>query len=189
MFQDLIWFNEPPFWKIQDNSLSVKTGNKTDFWRKTFYGFVRNDGHFFYKIVEGDFTAAVTVIGDYKTLYDQCGLMIRINQNNWIKTGIEYTDGAIHISTVVTRDYSDWSMISVPDYTKQLTIRLTRHNSAVRIQYLDKNNNWQLIRLGYLELPEKCQIGLMCCSPEREGFETVFKDFSILEPISKQLHD
>ena len=32
--------------------------------------------------------------------------MIRLDSANWIKTGVEYTDGLPHFSAVVTRDFS-----------------------------------------------------------------------------------
>jgi regulation of enolase protein 1 (concanavalin A-like superfamily) len=185
----MAWFNEPPEWNRQDKSLCVKTGGKTDFWRKTFYGFIRDDGHFLYKKVKGDFTAQITFVGNYRELYDQAGLMIRVDEKNWVKTGIEFTDKEMHLSAVFTREVSDWSVMNLSNYTGELTLRLTRHGSAIRIQYLDENKKWRLIRLGYLEMPAECQVGIMCCSPQRAGFEVEFKDFSISEPISPQLHD
>jgi regulation of enolase protein 1 (concanavalin A-like superfamily) len=39
------WLNEPPVWQADDGRLHVVTGLKTDFWRVTHYGFVRDNGH------------------------------------------------------------------------------------------------------------------------------------------------
>jgi len=189
MFDDMIWLNEPLKYEIKGNNLSVQTGKSTDFWRETFYGFIRDNGHFLYKEIKDDFTVCVTFAGEYKALYDQAGLMIRVDEKNWIKTGVEFTDSELHISTVVTRDFSDWSIVSILNCSKEITIQLTRYGSALRIQYLDENGCWKLVRLAYLDIPEKCQIGIMCCSPEREGFEVEFKDFVISEAISKKLHE
>ncbi|WP_207649469.1 DUF1349 domain-containing protein [Anaeromicropila populeti] len=185
----MIWFNEPPKWKVDNGLLKVKTGNKTDFWVQTFYKFVRDDGHFLYQNVKGDFTVQVTFTGDYNDLYDQAGLMLRADDKNWVKTGVEYTDSEIHLSAVVTREYSDWSVLNFPDYSGELTIRMTRHGEAIRIQYLDNTGKWRLMRLGYINMPEECQVGIMCCSPQREGFEVSFKDFKISDPISTRLHE
>ena len=63
--------------------------------------------------VTGDFTAEVTVDGRYEALYDQAGLMIRLSESNWIKAGVEYTDGEPYFSTVVTNDTSDWSLTGI----------------------------------------------------------------------------
>src|SRR5215217_5008197 len=96
------WFNEPPRWSLEGEALSVSTGKDTDFWQQTFYGFVHDDGHFFHVPASGDFTATVSFDGKYEKLYDQAGLMIRIDPLNWIKLGIEYSDGVCNFSLVCT---------------------------------------------------------------------------------------
>src|SRR5260221_628087 len=92
------WLNEPPVWKADDGRLRVVSGAKTDFWRITHYGFVRDNGHFYYEQKTGDFTAQVKIEAKYEALYDQAGIMIRSNAANWIKAGIEYTEGLPHFS-------------------------------------------------------------------------------------------
>jgi regulation of enolase protein 1 (concanavalin A-like superfamily) len=88
------WLNEPPFWRDEDGVLSVVTGDRTDFWRETHYGFIRDDGHFRYETVPGDFTAEIAFGGDYRALYDQAGLMLRADERNWLKAGIEFVAAA-----------------------------------------------------------------------------------------------
>jgi regulation of enolase protein 1 (concanavalin A-like superfamily) len=105
------WHNEPPDWKHQEQTLSVTSGLKTDFWRKTHYGFIRDNGHFYYQEVTGNFRADVKIIGKYEVLYDQAGLMIRENDLTWLKCGIEFVNDVQYASAVVTRDYSDWSVV------------------------------------------------------------------------------
>jgi hypothetical protein len=189
MFDGMTWLNEPPDFSVDGPVLSVTTGDRTDFWRETFYGFVRDDGHFLHRKVNGDFTAEVTVLGEFDTLYDQSGLMLRVDEHTWIKTGIEFTDGLTHVSAVVTRDRSDWSVVALPGYEGRLTLRLTRYGDAVRIQFrTGDDGDWQLLRLAYLPIPAACLVGVMCCSPERAGFTARFTDFRVGEPISRDLH-
>ncbi|OWY64952.1 hypothetical protein B7486_44450 [cyanobacterium TDX16] len=71
------WYNSPPAWSIEDGKIRVMAGAKTDFWRKTHYGFIRDNGNFYYQSVTGDFVVDVKVTGQYKTLYDHAGIMIR----------------------------------------------------------------------------------------------------------------
>jgi hypothetical protein len=74
------WLNEPPTWQANGpDRLSLTTGDRTDFWQHTFYGFHRDDGHAYLQAVQGDFTASAIVNGAYKHLYDQAGLMLRID--------------------------------------------------------------------------------------------------------------
>jgi regulation of enolase protein 1 (concanavalin A-like superfamily) len=190
-WNELTWLNAPLASEVSGGALRVKTRNATDLWQSTFYGFRRKDGHFLFQDVGGDFTASVRLTGKYETLYDQAGLMIRIDDAHWVKTGIEYTDGECYLSVVVTNNgFSDWSVLPYRHEEQEATIRLTRHGEAIRVQYEDpKSSKWTMARLGYLLPKDKVQIGIMCCSPEREGFEVTFRDFSVGPAIPRTLHE
>jgi hypothetical protein len=84
LLSDEAWHNEPPVWAWADGALTLTTGEKTDFWQDTFYGFRRDDGHFLGCAVTGDFTASVTFDAAYEQLYDQAGLMMRSDAENWL---------------------------------------------------------------------------------------------------------
>jgi hypothetical protein len=185
------WHSEPPQWSAEGKTIKVRTGKNTDFWRRTFYGFVRDDGHFYSQTASDDFSAEVSVSGKYEFLYDQAGLMLRVDGRNWLKAGVEFTDGAMHFCVVITReDYSDWSLVRLGDLAREnFQIRLTRHAEALRVQYREAGKPWQLARLGYLPMPNDVHVGIMCCTPEREGFEVEFKDFNVGPAIPRALHD
>jgi regulation of enolase protein 1 (concanavalin A-like superfamily) len=185
----LTWLNSPPFFTRTATEFRIKTGNETDFWRETFYGFWRDNGHFLYQSVKGDFSAEVTIKGHFDELYDQAGLMMRLSEVHWIKAGIEYTDGKPYFSVVITNDASDWSQVEVPIDPDGFRMRLTRHREAIRVQYLDHTDrHWKLARLGYLPPSEAIDVGMMCCSPRREGFEVTFSGYSVGPAISRDLH-
>ena len=187
---DMTWLNPPPHHVFGDDTLTIRTGKDTDFWRETFYGFWRDNGHFLYRSVEGDFSAEVTVKGDYKVLYDQAGLMLRLSETHWIKAGIEYTDGLAYFSVVVTNDTSDWSLVAIAAGKDGGRIRLTRHAEAIRIQYLDvSDGHWKPVRLAYFPISKSVDVGMMCCSPQREGFEAMFSGFTVGPVISRDLHE
>jgi len=120
------WFNEPASARQSGDQLVVRTKPKTDYWRKTFYDYVTDNGHFFFLQVAGDFTLESRVVGKYATLYDQAGLMVRIDNNNWLKCGLELVDGIGHASVVVTRDYSDWSTVRGIATNEPLSWRIVR---------------------------------------------------------------
>ncbi|MET3925062.1 DUF1349 domain-containing protein [Devosia sp. 2618] len=185
------WINEPLHWTENGEGLAVRTALETDFWNNTFYDFLHDNGHFYHDEVSGDFTMSVTFKADYTALYDQAGLMVRVDGKNWIKAGIEYTDGELHFSTVVTRDdQSDWSMLSLPNaFRDGLNIRVTRHGTALRVQLQAETGQWRMARLAYLAMPQVVQAGMMCCSPTRAGLDVQFNNFRIGEPIEKRLHD
>ncbi len=173
------WYNEPPRWNQTVDRLVVLTGPQTDFWRKTHYGFIRDSGHFCYERVTGDFVAEVEVRGQYKDLYDQAGLMVRVDEANWLKCGLEYVEGVQHASCVVTRDYSDWSVVALPAAPSSLWLRITRHGEALEVQYSLDGAKYTMLRLTYLPLGKTVQVGPMCASPDGNGFEVAFEKFAL----------
>lgn len=173
------WYNEPPVWNIQGNKIHITSGAKTDFWRQTHYGFIRDNGHFFYQQVTGDFIVEVKISGEYQELYDQAGIMVRLDEANWLKCGIEFVDGVQQISAVVTRDYSDWSVVPLPQNPTSLWIRVTRRSTAVEVQYSLDGEQYTMLRLAYLTASETVNVGIMCASPEGNGFPIAFEGFKI----------
>jgi regulation of enolase protein 1 (concanavalin A-like superfamily) len=77
----------------------------------------------------------VKVSGEYQELYDQAGIMVRLDEANWLKCGIEFVEGVQQVSAVVTRDYSDWSVVPLPHNPASLWVRVTRRGTAVEVQY------------------------------------------------------
>ncbi|UOQ54893.1 DUF1349 domain-containing protein [Hymenobacter cellulosivorans] len=180
-FTTMRWLNAPKKSTVTANKVQVQVDGGTDFWRVTHYGFIRDNGHFFYQEQEGDFLAKVKIVGQYKELYDQAGLMIRLDEKNWIKTGIEYVKGVQNVSAVVTREVSDWSVVPRQDSPKAVWLTLLRKGDYVEIQYSFDNKDFKMLRLAYFPPTpgKKVQIGLMCAAPDGKGFPVEFEDFSI----------
>ncbi len=172
------WLNEPPVWTESDAGLTVFTAPKTDFWRVTHYGFIRDTGHFYYDTVDTDFSLEVTIRGQYDDLYDQAGVMLRVNDRHWIKTGIEYVNGMQYLSAVVTHDYSDWSVLPLPHAPEVLQLRVERRKEAIELFYFQDDVGYAMFRLTYLPC-DRLQVGLMCASPDGDGFEVSFEDYSL----------
>ena len=173
------WHNEPPMWTVDGRMITVKSGPKTDFWRTTHYGFIRDNGHFYHDRIAGNFLVEVKVSGAYAALYDQAGLMVRVDEANWIKCGIEFVDGVQQVSAVVTREYSDWSVVPLPSNPAALWLRLTRRGSAIEIRYALDGVGYQMLRLAYFIPSEIMSVGLMCASPDGAGFTVTFEGFTI----------
>lgn len=175
------WLNEPNTWQRDGDTLLVTTDPKTDFWRHTHYGFVRDNGHAYLHDAQGDFTAEVFLVGSYLEQYDQAGLMVRLGEHNWLKTGIEYVDGRALLSAVVTRDFSDWSVQPVPGGALPggLWLRLTREGTTFTVHYALQEGVFELLRLTYLPAEARVQVGPMCASPEGSGFEVRFSGFQL----------
>lgn len=184
------WINPPLAESRHGDTLRVTTGRDTDFWNNTFYGFRHGNGHFLAADVSGDFSLTLKFSAPYTRLYDQAGAMIRVDDDNWLKCGVEFTDGAKHFSVVVTRDdQSDWSVMPLDGAVgAPVTLRVTRHSEALRVQVED-GGSFRLVRLAFLRMGESVEAGPMCCSPTGEGLEVTFHSVQFGPPISRELHD
>lgn len=129
------WFNEPSRWEISGKTLTMDVTPKSDYWRISHYGFTVDDAPFYYAEYGGEFEAKVKISGDYKVRFDQAGMMIRIDHENYIKTGIEFVDGKYNLSTVVTHHTSDWSVISLDKPVEYIWIKAVRRLDAIEIFY------------------------------------------------------
>ena len=189
MFTQGSWLNAPENWSADGAQLRVTTDANTDFWRKTSYGFIRDSGHFFGTQIDGDFTAQVQVSAQYASLYDQAGLMVRIDAENWIKCGVEFSDGQLLLSTVLTVDKSDWAVSVAPPMPDGFWLRVTVAQGVIRVQYSTDGKLWPLLRLAAFPVAARYLAGPMCCTPERGGLEVVFSHFSHGPALQKDLHD
>ncbi|OPC58761.1 DUF1349 domain-containing protein [Elizabethkingia miricola] len=177
--EKLQWFNEPEKWEIKNNSLQMFVTPQSDYWRISHYGFTVDDAPFCYGVYGGEFEVKVKITGDYKERFDQAGLMLRIDKENYIKTGIEFVDGKYNISSVVTHKTSDWSMISLDKSLPYIWIKAVRRLDAVEIYYSFDDTNYQLMRNAYLQDNTPVMVGLMGASPDGKGFLAKFENFSV----------
>ncbi|NTU81344.1 MAG: DUF1349 domain-containing protein, partial [Chloroflexales bacterium] len=104
------WAHEPPAWQLTD-VLELTTAPDTDYWQRTHYGFQRDNGHFFFTPLRGDFTLRAELHSAPNAQYDQCGLLARASAATWVKCSAEYeTATQSRLGSVVTNHgYSDWS--------------------------------------------------------------------------------
>ena len=174
----MTWFNEPASWKRTGDRLTVHSRPKTDFWRKTFYGYITDNGHFFRLKADGDFTLQARVSGQYAALYDQAGLMVRVNAENWMKCGTEFFDGKRHASVVFTREFSDWS--TMPDLTENGPVwwRAVRKGESLETLCSLDGKSFTSVRQGYFPA-STAEVGIMCAAPEGNGFDAEFDQITL----------
>jgi uncharacterized protein len=174
------WYNEPEKWHIIDNSsLSMYVTPNTDFWRETHYGFTVDDGPFYYCTVGGEFELNIKITGEYKSRFDQMGLMIRKDEKTWIKTGVEYVNEKINLSAVVTHEKSDWSMVELKQNPKSIWLKVIRRRDAVEIKYSLDNKDFTMMRLAFFPDNVPVMVGLTAASPDGDGFNALFESFDI----------
>jgi regulation of enolase protein 1 (concanavalin A-like superfamily) len=173
------WMNDPASWKKDGDRIIVRSKPKTDFWRKTFYGYITDNGHFLHLPAKGDFTFEARVNGQYAALYDQAGLMVRSDPENWMKCGTEFFDNARHASVVFTREFSDWSTMKDLSDAAPVWWRAVRKKDSIETLCSVDGKNFVSVRQGYFVTTPEVQVGIMCAAPEGPGFEAVFDQLKL----------
>lgn len=186
---DGVWLNEPKQWTAQDGNLRIVTDHATDFWRETHYGFTRDSGHFLGFPTTDAFAAELRIRGDFQALYDQAGLMVRIDAQHWVKAGIEFSDGQAMLSSVLTSGRSDWTTAPYAHDAHDFRLRATVADGVLRLQVSSDGKLWPLMRLAPFPKARSYLVGPMTCTPERAGLNVSFSAFRLTPPLGKDLHD
>ena len=152
---------------------------QSDYWRISHYGFTVDDAPFYYATYGGEFEVKVKVTGDYKARFDQAGLMLRIDHENYIKAGIEFVDGKFNLSTVVTHKTSDWSVISLDKPVPYIWIKAVRRLDAVEIFYSFDDKTYTMMRNAWLQDNIPVKVGFMAACPDGKGFNARFEHFEV----------
>ena len=187
--QDGVWLNEPERWTPQGDSLEIVTDKATDFWQKTHYGFCRDSGHFLGFRTAEAFTAELRIQANFQDLYDQAGIMVRLDAEQWIKAGIEFSDGRAMLSSVLTVGQSDWATAPYAHDARDFRMRVTVADGVLRLQTSADGKTWPLVRLAPFPKAQSYLVGPMACTPERAGLQVKFTGFSLKPPLGKDLHD
>lgn len=182
------WFNEPSVWHAGDQTLTMEVTPQSDYWRISHYGFTVDDAPFLYTTRGGEFEVKVRISGDYQTRFDQAGLMLRIDHENYIKAGIEYVDGRYHLSCVVTHHTSDWSVIVLDRPVSSVWIKAVRRLDAVEVFYSFDDREYTMMRNAWLQDNCPVMVGMMGASPDGQGFSARFDHFTVKHlPDSRRL--
>jgi uncharacterized protein len=168
------WMNEPATSHIEGDKLIVRSSPKGDFFRMP--GWVADNGNFFHTLVEGNFVFEARIGGQYSTQYDQAGLMVRQDAENWLKCGTELVDGKRYGAVVLTRQWSDGSMM--PDLSESAPVwwRIVRKKDSVETLCSLDGKSFTSVReaFGYFTSVPKLEIGLYCVAPVGQGVQAIF---------------
>lgn len=178
-FEAFHWLNQPGEYSFTGTGLSLRTDAKTDFWQRTHYGFQKDDGHGLLKTVSGNFSITANASFRPTAQYDQCGLLARVDGDNWIKCSTEFENAQLsRLGSVVTNlGYSDWASQDLGFPVSSMWYRLSRSGSDFLLEHSDDGEQWRQMRVTRLHrLEETIDVGVYACSPVGEGFDCTFKN-------------
>lgn len=181
----LKWIREPKNYAITENKVEIITEPYTDLWQRTYYHF-RNDNAPILQIETDEkyFSFVVKTEFESKHRYDQCGIVVYLDSENWIKASLEYENEKIQrLGTVVTNNgYSDWSSTDVDASIKSMWFRLSRRENDFCVENSIDGVTYNQMRICHMfNAGEIIPFGIYACSAEDSSFKSVFTNMEITD--------
>lgn len=189
----LQWTRQPKSCVISQDRIEIVTLPHTDLWQRTYYHFrndnapvlqMHTDETFFSFVVKTEFPES-------HHRFDQCGVVVYLDAENWLKGSIEYeNDHFQHLGSVVTNHgYSDWATTEIPASIKSMWYRLSRREDDFCIECSEDGVVFHQMRVCHLhEAKGEVQFGIYACSPEDSSFRAVFTNMELM-PCQWLAHD
>ncbi len=185
-FANFQWTRQPKSYLVQDGRVEITTDPHTDLWQRTYYHF-RNDNAPVFQMETEEPFFSFTVKTDFTESshrFDQCGIVLYLDSENWLKASVEYENDTFqHLGSVVTNHgYSDWATTEIPADVKSMWYRLSRRQDDYCLECSKDGITFQQMRICHLlEGAGKIRFGIYACSPEDSSFRAVFTDMAVTD--------
>ncbi len=181
----LEWTREPENFVIKEDRIEIITKPFTDLWQRTYYHF-RNDNAPVLQIRTEDKYFSFTVKTEFESShrFDQCGVVMYLDSENWLKGSVEYENNEFqHLGSVVTNHgYSDWSTTEIDAAVKSMWYRLSRREDDFCIECSKDGERFSQMRICHIfEASGEIRFGIYACSPENSSFRAVFTNMDITD--------
>lgn len=182
---NLVWTRAPKHCSITEKEIKIITEPGTDLWQRTYYGF-RNDNAPVLQMTTNEkyFSFVVKTVFSSKRRFDQCGIVMYLDSDNWLKASIEYeNDEYQRLGSVATNlGFSDWATTDIPASVKSMWYRFSRRESDYCIECSFDGVTFKQMRICHMwKGGEEIQFGIYACSPEESSFEAVFTHMELME--------
>ena len=183
--QKMKWTREPKSYSILPDKIEIVTEPHTDLWQRTYYHF-RNDNAPVLQISTDEkyFSFIVKTEFESKNRFDQCGVVMYLDSENWLKGSIEYENGQFqHLGSVATNmGYSDWATTAIDASVKTMWYRFSRREDDYCIECSEDGKNYSQMRICHMwKATGTVQFGIYACSPEDSSFKATFTNMEIVD--------
>ncbi len=181
----LKWTREPASYRIAEDTVEIVTNPHTDLWQRTYYHF-RNDNA---PVLQSEtdetfFSFTVKTAFESKHRFDQCGVVMYLDSENWLKASIEYENERFqHLGSVVTNHgCSDWATTEISADVKEMWYRLSRREDDYCLECSVDGEHFQQMRICHMHKGGgTICFGIYACSPEDSSFKATFTDLTVTE--------
>ena len=181
----LQWTREPKTYEIAEGKIEIVTNPRTDLWQRTYYHF-RNDNAPVLQLDTDEKFFSFTVKTEFFSghRFDQCGVVMYLDPENWLKVSVEYENETFqHLGSVVTNNgYSDWATTEIDASVKSMWYRFSRREDDYCIECSEDGVVFKQMRICHIwKGGGSISFGIYACSPEDSSFRAVFTDMELTE--------
>ena len=185
-FTKFHWIREPDCYRIDKDSIEIITKPHTDLWQRTYYHFRNDNAPVLQMETEEKYFSFVvkTEFEDSHCRFDQCGVVMYLDSENWLKASIEYENQEYqHLGSVVTNHgYSDWATTVIDASVKSMWYRFSRRDDDYCIECSEDGVQFSQMRICHMHKGDgRIRFGIYACSPEESSFKAVFRNMNITE--------
>ena len=182
---EMKWTRAPKQYTVSEDRVEIITEPRTDLWQRTYYHF-RNDNAPVLQLEteEEYFSFSFRTDFDSKVRFDQSGVVMYLDSDNWLKASVEYENGRIQrLGSVVTNNgYSDWASVDVDASIKSMWFRLSRRGQDFCVENSEDGVHYKQMRICHMFKADKSiRFGVYACSPEECSFTATFTQLEITE--------
>ena len=180
------WTREPKSYRIDHDTVEIITKPHTDLWQRTYYHFQNDNAPVLQMETEEKYFSFIvkTEFKESHHRFDQCGIVMYLDSENWLKGSIEYENEEYqHLGSVVTNmGYSDWATTVIDASVKTMWYRFSRREDDYCIECSKDGHIFNQMRICHMHSgKEKIRFGIYACSPEDSSFKAVFTDMKMIE--------
>ncbi len=184
--KDFKWTREPQEYKIENDRIEITTSPHTDLWQRTYYHFQNDNAPVLQMETEEEYFSFVvrTEFAESHHRFDQCGIVMYLDSENWLKSSVEYeNDKYQHMGSVVTNDgYSDWATTVIDASAKSMWYRFSPREDDYYIECSTDGITFNQMRICHMNKGRgRIQFGVYACSPEESSFKAVFSNMQIMD--------
>lgn len=184
--KDFKWTREPSKYEIFDDRVEIVTKPHTDLWQRTYYHFRNDNAPVFQMETDEQYFSFVvkTQFDESHCRFDQCGIVMYLDSENWLKASVEYeNDEFQHLGSVVTNNgYSDWATTEINADVKTVWYRFSRRQDDYCVECSFEGVTYRQMRICHVYKGDgKIAFGIYACSPEASSFKAVFSEFELTE--------
>ncbi len=184
--KELKWIREPQDYRIEKDRVEIITKPYTDLWQRTYYHFQNDNAPVLQMETEEEYFSFVvkTEFEESHHRFDQCGIVMYLDSENWLKGSVEYeNDTYQHLGSVVTNNgFSDWATTIIDASVKSMWYRFSRREDDYCIECSTDGIAFNQMRICHMHRGKgKIRFGIYACSPENSSFKAIFSNMQVMD--------